>query len=119
MRTNFDRDWDQRSKEALEGLKEWRLSHPRATLKEIEMATDQRLDRLRSQLIADTATASDCADWESASETGQPSCPSCQVGLKPRGVRKRELQSQGPASITLNRQYGVCPACNAGLFPPG
>jgi hypothetical protein len=118
MRDDFDREWESQAKAMLGELKVWRLGHPKATLREIEAATDRRLDRLRSQLISDTATASDGAEWGAASEE-RPVCPDCLHPLQARGRQERRLQSQGSEPVRLERQYGVCPACGAGLFPPG
>jgi hypothetical protein len=39
-------------------MKEWRIQRPKATLKEIEIALDERLGRLRARLIEDMALAS-------------------------------------------------------------
>jgi hypothetical protein len=42
-RTDFDQRWRELSEQAITGIKEWRLQHPRASLKEIEAAIDERL----------------------------------------------------------------------------
>ena len=118
MREDFDPMGDRQSNERLNELKRWRWAPPKATLKEIEAATDQRIDPLRSRLIADTATASDCAEGGGLSPEERPVCPPCQTRLQPRGVQERDLQSQGACGVRLKREYGVCPAWGAGLFPP-
>jgi RNA polymerase-binding transcription factor DksA len=119
MREDFDREWDEHSKHVLRELKQWRLEHPKATLAEMETALDERLDRLRSRLLSDTATASVATDWKEALPEERPRCPHCDIVLETRGSRERRLQSQGRDAVVLERQYGVCPACGAGLFPPG
>lgn len=120
MRRDFDRQWVALSQEVLIGIKEWRMQHPHATLKEIEVAIDERLAVLRARMIADAALASAAAEWEEEAETEQPKCPQCGAKLKPRGVRaKRELQTHGGQEIKLMREYGVCPVCGAEFFPPG
>jgi hypothetical protein len=40
------------------------------------------------------------------------------VPLRPRSADTRLLQTQGDQPVTLERRYGVCPACGAGFFPP-
>jgi hypothetical protein len=96
MRRDFDRQWVALSQEVLIGIKEWRRQHPHATLKEIEMAIDERLTVLRAQLITDAALASAATDWEEEAATEQPRCPQCGAKLKPRGVRaERRLQTHG------------------------
>ena len=47
MRTDFDARWEQLAEEVISGIKEWRLQHPKASLREIERALDERLGRMR------------------------------------------------------------------------
>jgi hypothetical protein len=120
MRKDFDRRWQELSLEVLTGMKEWRLQHPRATLKEIEVAIDERLGRLRARMLEDAALASAAADWEGAHAAERPKCPQCDHVLAARGVRgERRLQTHGGQELVLRREYGVCSACGAELFPPG
>ena len=120
MRTkDFAQHWQELTEEVLTGMKEWRLQHPRATFREIEAALDERLNRLRARMLQDAALASAAADWEEAAAEEQPLCPRCGQPLAPRGPQEREVQVQGSQEVVLERRYGVCPACGAGLFPPG
>jgi hypothetical protein len=118
MRTDFDQQWRELSEEVITGMKEWRLQHPRATLSEIEAALDARLARLRARMLEDAALASAAADWKSAAGAA-PLCPECGKPLQARGGHPRQLQTHGGHSLTLQREYGVCPVCHTGLFPPG
>ena len=43
MNQDFDAKWDELAEEVLSGMKEWRLQHPKATLREIEQALHERL----------------------------------------------------------------------------
>ena len=117
MRTDFDRRWREVSDEVLSSMKAWRLQHPRATLREIEAAIDERLDGLRARMLEDAALASSAAAWEAPATA--PVCPTCGTPLQDRGDHSRELVTQGGQTVTLNRAYGVCPTCGGGLFPPG
>jgi hypothetical protein len=117
MRTDFDQRWRELSDEVLSGMKEWRFQHPRATLREIEAALDERLARLRARMLEDTALASAAADW--AGEETEPVCPACGTPLQARGEHARTLQTHGGQTLSLSRDYGVCPTCGGGLFPPG
>ena len=119
MRKDFDQTWRALSDEVLTGMKEWRLQHPRATLSEIEAALDERLARLRARMLEDAALASAAADWDAARGEVQPVCPECGAPLKARGGHPRQLQTHGGQSLTLQREYGVCPVCQTGIFPPG
>ena len=119
MRRDFDRHWLALGEEVLLGIKEWRMQHPRATLKEIEVAIDERLAVLRARMVADAALASAATQWEEE-EGEQPTCPRCGARVKQRGVRAaRHLQTHGGQEVKLVREYGVCPACGAEFFPPG
>lgn len=111
--------WRQLSEEVLSGMKEWRLAHPRATLREIEQAVGERMSRLEAQLVQDTALESAQRRWSEASEEEQPKCPICEQRLQARGEEPRTLQGKGGREITLTRQYGTCPVCGTGFFPLG
>ena len=115
----LDQSWHAVSEDILSGLHEWRHQHPTATLREMELEVDARLSRLRARMLEDMALQSVAADWEAAQATEQPQCPECAVPLQPRGKQKRHLHTHGGRELTLERRYGVCPACQAGLFPPG
>jgi YgiT-type zinc finger domain-containing protein len=95
----------------------WRVAHPHATLAEIEAALDDRIAALRSHLLSETVAASPLTDWSATPADQRPTCPQCGATLRPRGKRSRHLRTQG-GLITLERTYGVCPACGTGVFPP-
>lgn len=120
MRTDFDHDWEALGREVLTGMKEWRLQHPHATLKEIEVVLDKQLARLRAQMLQDAALASAATQWEEEGPEEAPLCRECGARVNARGVRgKRHLQTYGGQEITLTRSYGVCAGCGARFFPPG
>ena len=52
--------WRQLCAEAISGMAEWRMQHPKATLSEIEAALDERLGNVRARMLEDTAMASAC-----------------------------------------------------------
>ena len=114
-----EQQWQQLAQEVVSGMKEWRHQHPKATLTEIETALDERLARLRARMLQDTALASRAAAWSDAPAAERPTCPECGTALVSRGRHTRHLETQGGREVTLPRRYGVCPACQAGLFPPG
>ena len=117
MRKDFDRTWHELSEDVITGMKAWRLQHPRATLTEIETALDERLAGLRARMLEDAALASAASDWQAAGEP-PPVCPKCGTALQARGEHARVLQTHGGQSLKLPREYGVCPVCHSGLFPP-
>jgi RNase P subunit RPR2 len=114
----LERSWRQLSEEVVTGMREWREGHPRATLREIEAALDERLNRMRARMLEEAALASRAADWQEAGQEERPLCPECGEPLVARGKQERRLQTQGGEEVVLERSYGVCPACEAGFFPP-
>lgn len=111
--------WHQLTDDVMTGMREWRLQHPKATLREIETELDARLGRMRARMLEDLALASAAADWTLTPVDQQPACPDCGTLLQVRGQHPRTLQTHGGQELTLERSYGVCPACGTGLFPPG
>jgi len=119
IQADFDQEWKALSNELLNGMKEWRLRHPQATLREMEAALDERMAQLRAKMLQDMALASRQADLGQLPREERPVCPHCGVPLGPRGNQQRRLQTKGPAEIVLDRSYATCPQCKTGFFPPG
>ncbi len=111
-------EWQRLSGEIAAGVAEWREQHPKATLREIEKEVDRRLSGLRAQMLEDTALQSAQRAWEEGAD-GAPRCPSCGRELQGGTHEARQLQTDGQRMIRLERQYGVCPQCGGGFFPPG
>jgi YgiT-type zinc finger domain-containing protein len=109
--------WNGLSEEIMQGMAAWRERHPKATMREIEAEIDQRLSALRAKMISDTAMTSRATEWESGA-VGMV-CPKCGEKLEKKGKKKRKLDTQGGRQVELVREYGVCPQCGQGLFPPG
>ena len=68
-------------------------------------------------MITDIANQSRQASWEVGAQAVK--CPKCGEKLEKKGKKKRKLQTQGGREIELEREYGVCPKCGQGIFPPG
>lgn len=117
--TDFDQEWEVLSNELLNGMKEWRIQHPKAPLREIETALDKRMAQLRAKMLQDLALASKQADLSQVPKEERPVCPHCGTPLGPRGKHQRRLQTNGETEIVLNRSYATCPKCETGFFPPG
>lgn len=111
--------WNDVSEDVLSGMIEWRLQHPKATLRAIEEAVDERLGRLRKRMVEDAIQVSSAADWSQQMEQDRPRCRQCGEMLVSRGKQKRRLKTQGGGSLELERRYGTCPRCGGGVFPPG
>jgi YgiT-type zinc finger domain-containing protein len=110
------KNWRAMSDEILSGVAEWRQQHPKATFREIEEEVDQRLSQLRARMLSDAAIASASADWGESEK--KPLCPNCGSELKARGKKKRKIQTRGGREVELEREYGICPKCGQGIFPP-
>jgi hypothetical protein len=110
--------WQQLTEELTREMRQWRLLHPKATLRQIETELDARLARMRARMLEDLALTSSTAVWTQRAEKEQPLCPDCQQPLAERGAKTRTLQTHGGQLLRLTRSYGVCPACGSGLFPP-
>jgi len=110
--------WHRMTEEIRVGMREWRLQHPKATLREMEDELDRRWARVRARRLEAMALASAAADWAETPAAQQPTCPDCGQPLQLRGADTRTLQTHGGQALTLERQYGTCPACGTGLFPP-
>ena len=59
----LEKRWQALSLEVISGMAEWRVQHPKATLKEIEAALDERLERLRAKMLEEAALLSQARDW--------------------------------------------------------
>lgn len=115
----LDARWQREAEAILTGVKEWRQQHPRATLREIEEAVDERLNAARAHLLEDLALTSRAADLQDKQLGERPRCPTCGTVLEPRGKQRRSVQVHGGHTLNLERDYAACSACQAGLFPPG
>ncbi len=111
--------WQRLTTDLTTAMAEWRAAHPRATLREMEAALDSRWAQVRARMLEGMAHADPAAQWAGTDPATHPRCPDCQTPLQDRGTTPRILHTHGDADLTLNRSYGVCPACGAGLFPPG
>ncbi len=74
--------WRQLSDEVARHMVEWRREHPKATFRQIETALDERLAKLRTQMLQDTAQASAAATAEGED---RPLCPDCGQPMEGRG----------------------------------
>ena len=109
--------WQGLNEEMNAGIVEWRGQHPRATFREIETEIDRRLNEYRAEIMSDTANLSTSAEWKEGADG--PECPCCGARLVGKGRKKRRLQTRGGQAVEIEREYGVCPECGQGIFPPG
>ncbi len=110
--------WRELGEQILTDIQEWRRTHPKATFREIEDEVHERMSRLEAQVLQDAAQASKSREWSGTAMQERPKCPVCQTPLQARGQRIRKLQGAQGQEVTLTRDYGTCPNCGAGVFPP-
>lgn len=119
MDESFSQHWAALSLEVVTGMHEWRMAHPQATLNEIEAALDERLGRLRAQMLQEAALASAAREGPGAEGGERLCCPACGAAAQPTRQRSaRHLQSAGGQRLTLTRRRWHCPTCGVGFFPP-
>ncbi len=92
-------------------MRQWRAAHPAATVAEIEAAVDRHLAALRTAIIQEAAHADE--------DTGRPDCPMCATPMQRVGQRQRTVLTTHHQPVTVRGPGYRCPACGAGLFPPG
>jgi RNase P subunit RPR2 len=110
--------WQDLSQQAFAATQQWRSDHPTATLREIELAVDEQLAKLRAQMVEDVALSSALTSLASLPEGQRPLCSHCQQPLQAQGSAQRRLITKHEQSISLERSYARCPDCGQGLFPP-
>jgi predicted RNA-binding Zn-ribbon protein involved in translation (DUF1610 family) len=93
--------------EVMSEMKEWCLQHPKATLRQIEQALDDRLAKLRARMLQEAALASAAADIKAAQDAERPACPKCGARLEGRGTAVRQLTTQHNQTLALARSYNV------------
>lgn len=110
--------WHTLAEEAITGMAEWRVQHPKATLRAIEAAIDEHLAEMRARMLQDAALASAAADLHDLPAHERPVCPACGQRLEARGQEVRHLTTRQERQISLRRTRAVCPQCGTALFPP-
>lgn len=92
-------------------MRQWRAAHPTASFAEIEAATDRHLASLRTAVIQEAAHA--------GAATARPDGPACATPMQRVGQRQRTVRTTQHEPVTVRGPGYRCPACGAGLFPPG
>ena len=116
--SEFDPKWESLFTEIQAEMRNWRREHPKATMREIELATEQCLARLSARMVTDIAAASDAAFFSDRPPEARPRCPKCRTPVQPYGRKDRHLRAHGGQRVPLSREHGVCPQCGEALFPP-
>jgi len=115
-RPGQDRGEQMAEQEIRERLWQWRRAHPQATFDEIDAEVARQYAAEEAAMVAALSVGGTEA---AAGEQGMVVCPQCQTPMQHRGRRTRQALSRRGEAVPLTRDYYVCPACGAGLFPPG
>jgi hypothetical protein len=97
-------------------LRAWRQAHPQATFDEIDAEVQRHFAPVQAQVVAELSQAGQPGE---AVEAEVPRCPQCEQPMQAHGMRSRQVPTRQGQAITLRRAYYGCPACGAGLSPPG
>ena len=92
--------WQQLTQDVTAEMRVWRLAHPKATLRAIELELDARLNRMRARMVEDLALTSSAADWAATPAEDVPRCPTCEQLLQATGAKARTLQTHGGQTLT-------------------
>ena len=115
----FEPDWSDIFQEVQQEMTLWRRAHPKATMRDIELANEQALARLHARRVGDLAAASAKADLAAQPPESRPTCPDCRVPLIARGKKQRTLRTHGDQAVSLDRSAATCPQCGRAFFPSG
>lgn len=109
--------WLKEAQQVFDQMAAFNSSHPHATWAETEAAVDGALSGLRRDMLAASVQDHALADFRDAKE--RPSCSHCGSPLHANGQVIRKVLTQGDEVVEVERTRGRCPACGAGIFPPG
>ena len=112
-----DEEGDPLSDTARRDLAAWRAAHPDATFAELETVVEERVRRVRGQMLDLLLTLPVCPATD-ATAAPRTRCPVCGETMQARGSRTRPVTVAGDQTLLFTRAYVVCPGCRTGLFPP-
>lgn len=98
-------------------MQQFNVTHPTATLTEIEDAVEAALAGLRQDLLTQSVQGQPLADFRGATE--RPVCPDCGGTLQANGQHARQVVTQGDRVLRIDRTRGRCVVCGTTFFPPG
>jgi FMN-dependent NADH-azoreductase len=84
MAAKNEMSWEELQRQVNQYMQQWRKEHPKATLKEIELALDQQMGVLRAKMLQSLALNSSAT--QPSGEAATP-CPNCETPLQTRGKK--------------------------------
>jgi len=111
---------EQRFEGVVQALREWRQAHPQATFDEIDAAVQRHFAPVQAAVVAELSQTLAEQEGEGEAQLAPtPRCPHCGQPMQAHGARRRRVPTRQGQAILLRRAYYGCPACGAGLSPPG
>ena len=111
-------EWVRKFRQASTEISDWRVQQPRASLTEIENKVDDKLAKLRAEMIQELAMESALTDIKGLGIEERPKCPGCGRPLAANGKQKRQLTTTYEQRVELERSKGYCRHCRVSYFPP-
>lgn len=111
--------WTNSFRQASDEVSQWRKKQPKATFNDIENQVDEKLARIRADMIQDLVAVSELTDFKRLPPNKRPKCPVCGKPLASNGQQKRQLVTSHEQVVELARSKGYCAHCRVSYFPPG
>jgi hypothetical protein len=106
--------WQEQGEQAVASIVQWRVTHQKAKLAEIEQPVDEKINRLRDQLSGQGAQASAAANSEASQELV---CEKCGQARHSGGRARQLWQTEGGHQAEVERTYVTCLKSGGGFFP--
>ena len=110
--------WQDSFRETSKEIGQWRKKHPKATFSEIENNVDEKLAKIRADMIQDLLKESELQDFKTLPQGKRPKCPVCGQTLASNGQQSRKLVTKHEQIIEVERSKGYCKTCQVSYFPP-
>lgn len=111
-REQLETELEAKSKELIQELLDWNEAHPAPDLTQIEDMVLELREKL-SQAMVESVTSS-----QEQVQPAEVRCPQCGGVMRYKGQKEKVVESR-VGELRLERGYYYCPACQAGIFPPG
>lgn len=111
--------WQESFSEASNEVSQWRKKHRKATFTDIENNVDEKLAKIRAEMIQDLVAESELKDFKGMPKAERPKCPVCGRTLASNGQQSREVVTTHEQVVQVVRSKGYCRKCRVSYFPPG
>ena len=95
----------------------WGAAHPQATMREIEDVIEERLNRVRAELVEELAEKSRLRDIGRLPAAEWPRCEQCGEPLRERGRRTRRVRAKGGQQVVYRGATQIASPAGWGFSP--